>query len=85
MAKAIKAQKFSKKTLDFLVKAGKQKNPKWLEKNMEEYELVLHWAEDLRLDKNFELVNEKEFRTKRTNIDELLSSIEKDPYDLEYL
>jgi Flp pilus assembly protein TadD len=49
----------------------------------EEYELVLHWAEDLKLDKNFELVNEKEFRTKRTNIDELLSSIEKDPYDLE--
>lgn len=49
----------------------------------EEYELVLHWAEDLKLDKNFELVNEKEFRTKRTNIDELLSSIEKDPYDME--
>lgn len=49
----------------------------------EEYELVLHWAEDLKLDKNFELVNEKEFRNKRTNIDELLSSIEKDPYDLE--
>jgi tetratricopeptide (TPR) repeat protein len=49
----------------------------------EEYELVLHWAEDLKLDKNFELVSEKEFRTKRTNIDELLSSIEKDPYDLE--
>lgn len=49
----------------------------------EEYELILHWAEDLKLDKNFELVNEKEFRTKRTNIDELISSIEKDPYDLE--
>ena len=49
----------------------------------EEYELVLHWAEDLKLDMNFELVNEKEFRTKRTDIDELLSSIEKDPYDLE--
>jgi len=49
----------------------------------EEYELVLNWAEDLNLDKNFELVNEKEFRTKRTNINELLSSIEKDPYDLE--
>lgn len=45
--------------------------------------MVLHWAEDLKLDKNFELVNEKEFRTKRTNIDEFLSSIEKDPYDLE--
>jgi tetratricopeptide (TPR) repeat protein len=49
----------------------------------EEYELVLHWAEDLKLDKNFELVNEHDFRTKRSNIDNLLSSIEKDPYDLE--
>ena len=49
----------------------------------EEYELVLHWAEDLKLDKNFELVNEVEFRTKRTDVDNLLSSIEKDPYDLE--
>jgi hypothetical protein len=49
----------------------------------EEYELVLHWAEDLKLDKNFELVNEHEYRTKRTDIDNLLSSIEKDPYDIE--
>lgn len=49
----------------------------------EEYELVLNWAEDLKLDKNFELVNEVEFRTKRTNIDNLLESIEKDPFDLE--
>ena len=39
----------------------------------EEYELVLHWAEDLKLDKNFELVNEHEYRTKRTDIDNLLS------------
>jgi hypothetical protein len=49
----------------------------------EEYELVLHWAEDLKLDKNFELVNEHEYRTKRLDIDNLLSSIENDPYDLE--
>ena len=49
----------------------------------EEYELVLHWAEDLKLSKNFELVNEQEYRTKRTDIDALLTSIEKDPYDLE--
>lgn len=49
----------------------------------EEYELVLHWAEDLKLEKNFELVNEVEYRTKRTDIDNLLDSIEKDPYDLE--
>ncbi len=49
----------------------------------EEYELVLHWAEDLKLDKNFELVNEHEYRTKRTDIDNLISSIEKDPFDIE--
>jgi Flp pilus assembly protein TadD len=49
----------------------------------EEYELVLHWAEDLKLDKNFELVNEQDYRTKRTNIDDLLTSIENDPFDLE--
>ncbi len=49
----------------------------------EEYELVLHWAEDLKIDSYFELVNEHEYRTKRTDIDNLLSSIEKDPYDLE--
>ena len=49
----------------------------------EEYEMVLHWAEDLKLDKNFELVNEVEYRTKRTDIDNLLTSIENDPYDLE--
>jgi tetratricopeptide (TPR) repeat protein len=49
----------------------------------EEYELVLHWAEDLKLDKNFELINEHDFRTKRSNIDKFFSSIEKDPYDLE--
>jgi len=49
----------------------------------EEYELVLHWAQDLKLDKNFELVDEKEFRTKRSNADNILSAIENDPYGLE--
>jgi hypothetical protein len=39
----------------------------------EEYELVLHWAEDLKLDKNFELVNELEYRTQRTDIDNLIA------------
>ncbi len=33
--------KFSKQTLDFLVKAGRQKKPDWLEKNSEQYEKVL--------------------------------------------
>ena len=41
MAKKAIAQKFSKKTLDFLAKAGKQKNPEWLNKNTDEYEAVL--------------------------------------------
>jgi hypothetical protein len=49
----------------------------------EEYELVLHWAEDLKLDQNFELINEHEYRTKRTDIDHLLTAIENDPFDLE--
>jgi tetratricopeptide (TPR) repeat protein len=48
----------------------------------EEYELVLHWAEDLKLDKNFELISEVEYRTKRTDIDNVLANIENDPYDL---
>lgn len=39
--KATKTNKFSKRTLDFLVKAGEQKSPLWLEKNMREYEEVL--------------------------------------------
>lgn len=33
--------KFSKKTLEFLKKAGRQKNPNWLEKHQKEYESVL--------------------------------------------
>jgi tetratricopeptide (TPR) repeat protein len=49
----------------------------------EEYELVLNWAEDLQLDKNFELVDEIQYRSKRLDIDNLLDSIEKDPYDLD--
>jgi Flp pilus assembly protein TadD len=48
----------------------------------EEYELVLHWAEDLKLDNCFELVDESDFHTKRKNIDNLLASIESDPFDL---
>jgi hypothetical protein len=49
----------------------------------EEYELVQHWAEDLKLAKNFELILENQYRTKRTDIDSLLESIENDPFDLD--
>ena len=47
----------------------------------EEYELVQHWAEDLKLDSYFELVPEDE--NKRKTIDDVISEIEKDPYGLE--
>ena len=49
----------------------------------EEYELVQNWADDLELDKNFELVDEKHFRSQRADIDHLLTTIENDPYELE--
>jgi len=45
----------------------------------EEYELLLHWAEDLKLDKNFELVGELQYR-KRSNIDDFMNALEKDPF-----
>ena len=46
----------------------------------EEYELVQHWAEALDLDSFFELVPEDKFRSK--TIDQVLSDIENDPFDL---
>jgi hypothetical protein len=49
----------------------------------EEYEMLIHWAEDLKLDQYFELSDENDYQNNRTNIENLLSSIEKDPYDLE--
>lgn len=47
----------------------------------EEYELVQHWAEDLNLDKNFELVNEIKFRETRSNVDSILENIEANPIE----
>ena len=49
----------------------------------EEYELVQNWADDLKLDKYFELISEDEYRNSRTDVDSLLESIEKDPYGLD--
>lgn len=49
----------------------------------EEYDLVQHWAEDLHIDKYFELIPEKEYRTKRTDLNGLLESIENDPFGAE--
>jgi len=48
----------------------------------EEYELVQHWANDLKLEKYFELIDENEHRSKRSDVESILDSIENDPYDL---
>jgi Tfp pilus assembly protein PilF len=48
----------------------------------EEYELVQHWAEDLKLHDNFELIDEIAFRNRTASVDDLLKSIEDDPYDV---
>jgi hypothetical protein len=49
----------------------------------EEYELVKHWAEDLKLDDNFELIDEETYRARRSDPTGILESIEKDPLGLE--
>lgn len=48
----------------------------------EEYELVQHWGDDLGLSKYFELIDENVYR-KKNNLEDLLTSIENDPFDLE--
>lgn len=50
-------------------------------KPAEEYELVQHWAEDLKLDDYFELIGENQYR-KRSNIDDFIDSMEKDPFGI---
>jgi Tfp pilus assembly protein PilF len=50
-------------------------------KPAEEYELVQHWAEDLNLEEYFELIGENQYR-KRSNIDDFIDSIEKDPFGI---
>lgn len=47
-------------------------------KPAEEYELVVHWAEDLKLDKYFELVGENQYR-KRGNMDSFFEALQNDP------
>ncbi|WP_299780486.1 tetratricopeptide repeat protein [uncultured Formosa sp.] len=46
----------------------------------EEYELVQHWAEDLKLDAYFELVFESEYR--RKTVESILEEINEDPFNL---
>lgn len=51
-------------------------------KPAEEYELVQHWADDLQLNKYFELIGENQYR-QRTDIDNLIENLEKDPFGVE--
>jgi hypothetical protein len=44
--------------------------------------LVLHWAQDLKLDNNFELIGENQHR-QRSNIDSFIETLEKDPFGVE--
>ena len=48
----------------------------------EEYEMLLHWGEDLKLDQYSELVGELQYR-KRADITSFLNALEKDPLGLD--
>ncbi|MEI7676407.1 MAG: tetratricopeptide repeat protein [Bacteroidales bacterium] len=48
----------------------------------EEYELIRHWAQDLKLDKYSTVELESKFR-KKTDFDSLLTNIENDPFGVE--
>jgi Tfp pilus assembly protein PilF len=51
-------------------------------KPAEEYELVQNWANDLKLDNNFELIGENQYR-QRSNIDSFVESLENDPFGVQ--
>jgi Tfp pilus assembly protein PilF len=45
----------------------------------EEYELVQHWADDLKLSDNFELIGENQYR-QRSNIDSFIDDLKENPF-----
>lgn len=48
----------------------------------EEYELVQHWADDLKLSDNFELIGENQYR-QRSNIDDFVDDLNENPFGSE--
>jgi Tfp pilus assembly protein PilF len=48
----------------------------------EEYELVQHWADDLKLSDNFELIGENQYR-QRSNIDSFIDDLKENPFGSE--
>ena len=51
-------------------------------KPAEEYELVQHWAKDLKLSEYFELIGESQYR-KRSNVDDFIDDLEKNPFGID--
>ena len=49
----------------------------------EEYELVKHWGEDLGLQNYFELVDEEDFRNRAKTVEEVMKSIDDDPFGID--
>jgi len=49
----------------------------------EEYEIVKHWGEDLKMDNYFELVDEEDYRNHPRTVEAVLQSIEDDPFGME--
>jgi len=49
----------------------------------EEYEIVKHWGEDLKMNEYFELVDEDDYRNHPRTVEAVLQSIEDDPFGLE--
>lgn len=45
----------------------------------EEYELLQHWADDLKLSDNFELIGENQYR-QRSNVDSFIDDLNKNPF-----
>jgi len=52
-------------------------------KPAEEYELIQHWGEDLKMEHYFELVDEIDYRNNPKTVEEILESIEEDPFGTE--
>lgn len=71
-AETHRAKQFYNEYLEYI----KDKEP------AEEYELVQHWAEDLKLDHYFELRSEIQFR-KNKNTDSIFDSLQNDPLGME--
>lgn len=51
-------------------------------KPAEEYELIQHWADDLKLSDYFELIGENQYR-KRSNIDDFMEDLNENPFGSE--